>query len=140
MPSCFSHWPDCNWCTGKGRTYIGGNQNDTSDDGDENDCDSGGDCSGDDDDFQYDSDSTTQSSESVNRRHDSVLSSRNHKRMVRRRREDSHSLVSPTPTPTLTRRDLVQATLDMLLTSTPNLDLNLVPRPSILSLSQLAML
>ncbi|KAK0456213.1 chondroitin AC/alginate lyase [Armillaria borealis] len=115
------HWPDCNWCTGKGRTYIGGSQNDTSDDGGEDDCDSGGDCNGDDD-FEYDLDSTTQSSESVNRRHNNVLSPRNHKRMVRRRREDSHSLVSPTPTPTLTRRDLVQAALDMLPTSTPDLD------------------
>ncbi|KAK0481875.1 chondroitin AC/alginate lyase [Armillaria novae-zelandiae] len=115
------HWPDCNWCNGKGRTYIGGNQNDTSDGGGEDDCDNGGDCNGGDD-FQYDSDSTAQSSESVNRRHDRVLSYRNHKRMVRKRREGSHSLVSPTPTPTLTRRDLVQAVLDMLPTVTPNLD------------------
>ncbi|KAK0198699.1 chondroitin AC/alginate lyase [Armillaria mellea] len=115
------HWPYCNWCAGKGRTYLGGNQNDTSDDGDEDDCDSRDVCN-DDDDFQYDSDSTTQFSGSVNRRHDNVLSSRNHKRMIRRRREDLHSLVSPTPTPTLTRRDLVQAALDMLPTSTPNLD------------------
>lgn len=116
------HWPDCNWCNGKGRTYIGGNQDDTSDDdGGEDDCDSGGDCNGDDD-FQYDLNSTAQSFEAVNRRHDGVLSYRNHKRMVRMRREDSHSLVSPTPTPTLTHRDLVQAALDLLTTATPNLD------------------
>ncbi|KAK0465420.1 chondroitin AC/alginate lyase [Desarmillaria tabescens] len=117
------HWPNCNWCNGKGRTYIGGSKNDTSDDGGEDDCDNDGDCGGSDDDDEPDVDSTTQSSESVNQDHDSVFSSRSHMhRMVRMRRKDSLSLVSPTSAPTFTRRDIAQAALDMLPTLTPNLD------------------
>ncbi|KAK0208599.1 chondroitin AC/alginate lyase [Desarmillaria ectypa] len=120
------HWPNCNWCSGKGRTYIGDNKNDTSDDSGDDNCDDGGDCggsSGSDDDDEYGVDSPIQSSESVNQRHDSVFWSRSHKRqMVRMRRQDSLSLVSPTPAPTLTRRDIAQAALGMLPTPTPDLD------------------